>query len=345
MIELVRARLRCGDPSLSHQRRHGGGALARSDCERFPPLHKPVPPMALRAMLNQLLRPRQHAVACRRPALNGHGSRRGRSQPRALTAMTASVRLVTFRAFRMAVTWFFTVGSARSSLRQISLLLLPCIIRASTSSCRSVRPRSPGKHRRALARRFGCAVLGVQGFRAERRCRRQRRAECAQHELARGRLWDESQRARARALWRRFRIVEGGQDDHGNRRVTLAQRFEHFKATRIGQVQVKQDEFEIRITFNSLHRNAEVRRLEYVRLALQFLQYTTQRLANEDVIIDDKNLHAKRSLRSPRIAAFIAAARQYFSTGTKAPAARSCGRPISFRTNGFPAPRFRPRRP
>jgi hypothetical protein len=39
--------------------------------------------------------------------------------------MTASVRFVTFSALRMAVTWFFTVGSARSRLRQIALLLFP----------------------------------------------------------------------------------------------------------------------------------------------------------------------------------------------------------------------------
>jgi len=52
------------------------------------------------------------------------------------------VRFEAPSAFRMAVTWFFTVASARSSRRQIALLLLPSIINASTSACRPVRPRS-----------------------------------------------------------------------------------------------------------------------------------------------------------------------------------------------------------
>src|ERR1700678_2369716 len=58
----------------------------------------------------------------------------GNSQPNSETAITASVRLVTANALRIAVTWFFTVGSARLRTRQIALLLLPCIMRASTSS-------------------------------------------------------------------------------------------------------------------------------------------------------------------------------------------------------------------
>ena len=37
-----------------------------------------------------------------------------------------------------------TVGSESSSRRQIALLLLPCIISASTSTCRAVNPRSAG---------------------------------------------------------------------------------------------------------------------------------------------------------------------------------------------------------
>jgi hypothetical protein len=45
-----------------------------------------------------------------------------------LTAITASVRLVTFNAMRMAVTWSFTVGRAKLRDRQISLLLFPRIM-------------------------------------------------------------------------------------------------------------------------------------------------------------------------------------------------------------------------
>src|SRR5260370_41750725 len=66
-------------------------------------------------------------------------------EPRSRTAMTASVRLDTSNALRIAVTWFFTVGSAKLRTRQIALLLFPSIISDSTSTCRSVRPRSAGE--------------------------------------------------------------------------------------------------------------------------------------------------------------------------------------------------------
>src|SRR5215831_13646196 len=69
----------------------------------------------------------------------------GSFQPSSATAITASVRLDTPNALRIAVTWFFTVGSARLRTRQIALLLFPCIISDSTSTCRSVRPRSAGE--------------------------------------------------------------------------------------------------------------------------------------------------------------------------------------------------------
>src|SRR5262249_25759577 len=76
---------------------------------------------------------------------------RGNFHFKAVTAITASVRLLTFSALRMALTWLFTVGSVRSSARQIALLLMPCITRASTSTWRSVNPRSAGEaeHRSA----------------------------------------------------------------------------------------------------------------------------------------------------------------------------------------------------
>jgi class 3 adenylate cyclase len=69
----------------------------------------------------------------------------GNFQPSLPTAMTASVRLDTPNALRIAETWFFTVGSAKLRTRQIALLLFPSIISDSTSTCRSVRPRSAGK--------------------------------------------------------------------------------------------------------------------------------------------------------------------------------------------------------
>src|SRR5215467_12485623 len=60
---------------------------------------------------------------------------------------TASVRLVTLMDLNMAVTWFLTVGKARSSVRDIALLLLPFIRSPRTSACRPVRPRSAARRR------------------------------------------------------------------------------------------------------------------------------------------------------------------------------------------------------
>src|SRR5262245_12971286 len=85
---------------------------------------------------------RSRACWCFPPYEFGTG---GNSHFNALTAITASTRLFTFSALRMALTWLFTVGSVRSSTRQIALLLLPCIISASTSTWRSVNPRSAGE--------------------------------------------------------------------------------------------------------------------------------------------------------------------------------------------------------
>src|SRR5690606_9113129 len=84
----------------------------------------------------------------RTPALRVHRTSLAVTGDSAPAAMTASVRLVTLSALRIAVTWFFTVGWARSSTRQIALLLLPCIMRTSTSRCRGVRPSTAAGGRR-----------------------------------------------------------------------------------------------------------------------------------------------------------------------------------------------------
>ena len=54
------------------------------------------------------------------------------------------MRLVTLSAFMIAVIWFFTVDSAMSSSRQISLFGLPFMISARICACRSVSPTSAG---------------------------------------------------------------------------------------------------------------------------------------------------------------------------------------------------------
>ena len=94
--------------------------LREASAAGFHLLHKPVSPAALRATLNHFLQdqPRARPAGSRRPTSTGPSTvcfAGFRSQPSSTAAMTASVRLVTLSALRTAVTWFLTVGSARSS--------------------------------------------------------------------------------------------------------------------------------------------------------------------------------------------------------------------------------------
>src|SRR5262249_51124594 len=64
------------------------------------------------------------------------------------TAITASVRLVTWSALKIAVMWFFTVCSAADSAREIALLLLPSTRGGSTWICLWVSRRGGGRRAR-----------------------------------------------------------------------------------------------------------------------------------------------------------------------------------------------------
>src|SRR5262249_45661821 len=66
----------------------------------------------------------------------------GSFRPSLPTAMTAWGRVLTPSALSIAVTWVFTVPSARGGSRQTIFLGLPCTLSARTWAWPSVRPTS-----------------------------------------------------------------------------------------------------------------------------------------------------------------------------------------------------------
>src|SRR6266853_5921099 len=152
----------------------------------------------------------------------------GNFQPSWPTAMTASVRLDTCNALRIAVTWFFTVGSAKLRTRQMALLLFPCIISDSTSTCRSVRPRSAGETVGRLATGgLSSRYLGDGSSRArisgginavgEHQLKR------AYHHLAPTGCRNETARTEVEGPDNAVTVLLGRQHHHRNRRISLAQ--------------------------------------------------------------------------------------------------------------------------
>ena len=112
-------------------------SLREAKASGYPLLPKPVAPAKLRALFEHLV-----ASARTRPVVGPATARcLPTRRPRRLTMTTAWVRLVTLSALRTAVTWTFTVASARPSARQICLFDLPCAMSASTCCWRPVKPR------------------------------------------------------------------------------------------------------------------------------------------------------------------------------------------------------------
>ncbi len=210
--------------------------------------------------------------------------------------MTASVRLVTSSAFKTAVTWFLTVGSARSRARPIALLLLPCIIRASTSTCLSVSPRSRGEVAGLLAAACPCAgfcglLLAAQNFGWDIDPTGKYQADGAQQNSALSGLGDEPQCAEIERPNDVGPIVMTGEDYDRDGGVALANLGEHLEAVAVRQAEVEQDKPEVRLLGDAPHRLMRVRRLHDNRIGLQLAQNPAQRLADQDMIVDNKKIH------------------------------------------------------
>src|SRR5882672_5667368 len=110
-------------PGFPGQRRHGSRTPARSARLRLLPLAQAgfADHAAFRGQ-PVIEGPAERGPRAHNRAQAGYSGTGGNFQPNAPTAMTASVRFVTFRALRIAVMWCFTVGSATSRIREIVLL-------------------------------------------------------------------------------------------------------------------------------------------------------------------------------------------------------------------------------
>src|SRR5262249_42492606 len=113
----------------------------------------------------------------------------------------------------------------------------------------------------------------------------------AEDDLARSRLRDKANRAEVERLDNVVTVLMCGDDDDRNRGMILAKISKYRKAVPVRQVKVKQDESDIGMLFDELHRLAAVRCFENGGFALQFGQSPAQCLAQEHVIVDQKNLH------------------------------------------------------
>src|SRR6516225_3497322 len=99
-------------------------------------------------------------------------------------------------------------------MREIALLLFPCIMRASTSIWRSVKPRSAG-----ATEGFGRNVDPARKYQSKR----------IHHHIARSRLRNEAKRAKIESPDDVFAVMESRQHHQGNRGVALAQIGKHGK--------------------------------------------------------------------------------------------------------------------
>jgi len=78
----------------------------------------------------------------------------------------------------------------------------------------------------------------------------------AYHHLALTRFRNETERTEIEGLNKAATVLLGGQYHHRNRRIALAQLRQHRKAVAIRQVQIKQDEVQVAMLGNDLHRLA-----------------------------------------------------------------------------------------
>jgi hypothetical protein len=75
--------------------------------------------------------------------------------------------------------------------------------------------------------------------------------------------------------------------------MALAQLSEQAEAIAIRQAEVDHHEVDVGVLLDEPQRQVAVRRFQHDRIGLQFHKDTAQCLADEDVIVDHQNLHAR----------------------------------------------------
>ena len=111
------------------------------------------------------------------------------------------------------------------------------------------------------------------------------------HYLAPSRLRDEAQSTVIQCPQHIGAIWKAGEDDNRDAGVTLAHLREERQPVTVRQTQIEQDQDDVGLIGEQLHRLGRVRRLEHRGVRLQFLEEATQGVADQHMVIDDKDLH------------------------------------------------------
>jgi len=109
------------------------------------------------------------------------------------------------------------------------------------------------------------------------------------HDFARCGFGDEAERAEIERLHHILAVMEGRQDDDGNRRVAAAQLGQHRESIAIGKVQIEQNQ--LRLLGDQLHRLAAIGRFQHPRLGLELFQHARERVTDQRMIVDEENFH------------------------------------------------------
>jgi hypothetical protein len=127
-------------------------------------------------------------------------------------------------------------------------------------------------------------------------CKKSRRhSNGVEHDVAFRRFRDETQSPELESAFDRVLVIYGRENDDRNRRIALAQLAEDGEPISIRQIDIKQNEVEVRMFLDRAHGLTAVRSFQYDGVALQLFQDSMQCLANQCVIVDKKKLHTKIS--------------------------------------------------
>ena len=114
------------------------------------------------------------------------------------------------------------------------------------------------------------------------------------------RLRNEAQRTEIERSHHIGAVMIAGKDHDRDGGVAVAQLSEDLEPVAVRQSEVEQNERQVRVRGDEADRLAGVYRFHHCRLGLQLPEDSAQRLTDQDMIVDDKDLHA--ALPEPRFA-------------------------------------------
>jgi hypothetical protein len=105
-----------------------------------------------------------------------------------------------------------------------------------------------------------------------------------EHYFSFGGFWNEAERAKVEGFDDTAPVLLSRQDDDRGRRIPLTQFGKRGESVPVRQVQIKQNEADVGVLRDELHRLAAIRALQDDRIGPQSLEHAAQRVANQDVI-------------------------------------------------------------